>query len=72
MSNFHSLEVVGRGSETQLRVGENLNKLIYQDKVWSHQTGKAKYMFSSAPTPFVPYQVSFSGELFQVCLSLLW
>ena len=27
MSNFHPLEVVGRGSETQLQVGENLNKL---------------------------------------------
>ena len=26
ISKFHSLEVVGRGSETQLRVGENLNK----------------------------------------------
>ena len=26
MSNFHRLEVVGRGSETQLQVGENLNK----------------------------------------------
>ena len=25
-SNFHSLEVVGRGSETQLQVGENLKK----------------------------------------------
>ena len=25
---FHSLEVVGRGSETQLQVGENLNDLI--------------------------------------------
>ena len=24
MSNFQPLEVVGRGSETQLRVGENL------------------------------------------------
>ena len=23
--NFHPLEVVGRGSETQLQVGENLN-----------------------------------------------
>ena len=23
-SNFHPLEVVGRGSETQLRVGENV------------------------------------------------
>ena len=25
MSNFHSLEVVARGSETQIQVGENLN-----------------------------------------------
>ena len=24
MSNFHPFEVVGRGSETQLQVGENL------------------------------------------------
>ena len=28
MSNFHLLEVVGRGSDTQLQVGENLNYLI--------------------------------------------
>ena len=30
MSNFHSIEVVGRGSETQLQVsvGDNLNYLI--------------------------------------------
>ena len=27
MSNFQPLEVVGRGSKTQLQVGENLNKL---------------------------------------------
>ena len=27
MINFHPLEVVGRGSETQLKVGENLNDL---------------------------------------------
>ena len=27
-SNFHPLEVVGRGSETQLQVGENLNYSI--------------------------------------------
>ena len=27
MSNFHPLEVVGRGSETKLQVGENLNKV---------------------------------------------
>ena len=28
ISNFHPLEVVGRGSETQLQVGEKLNYLI--------------------------------------------
>ena len=27
MSNFQPLEVVGGGSETQLQVGENLNKI---------------------------------------------
>ena len=32
MKIFHSLEVVGRGSETQLQVGENLNYLIYRFK----------------------------------------
>ena len=30
MSNFHQLEVVDRGSETQLQVGENLKYLIYR------------------------------------------
>ena len=31
MSNYHTLEVAGRGSETQLQVGENLKKnyLLY-------------------------------------------
>ena len=28
MSHFHPLEVVGRGSETQLQVGDNLNYLV--------------------------------------------
>ena len=28
INNFHPLEVVGRGSETQLQVGKNLNKTI--------------------------------------------
>ena len=32
MSNFHPLEVVGRGSETQIQVGENFNKLTQHDK----------------------------------------
>ena len=30
LSNFQPLEVVGRGSETQLQVDENLNKLTQQ------------------------------------------
>ena len=32
MSNFHPLEVVNRGSETQPQVVENLNKLSQQNK----------------------------------------
>ena len=28
MSNFHPFEVVGRTSETQLQVGENLKRII--------------------------------------------
>ena len=35
ISNFHSLEVVGRGSETQLPVSENLNDLILRFRGWS-------------------------------------
>ena len=32
MSHFQPLEVVGRCSETQLQVGEKLNKLTWQDR----------------------------------------
>ena len=31
MSNFHPLEVVCRGSETQLQVDENLNEITCQE-----------------------------------------
>ena len=31
MSSFQPLEVVGRGSETQLQVAENLNNLTQQN-----------------------------------------
>ena len=34
MSNFHPLEVVGRGSETQLQVDENLNFMMQRFKGW--------------------------------------
>ena len=33
MSNFQPLEVVGRGRETQLQVGKNLNYLYQQFRV---------------------------------------
>ena len=29
MSSFHPLEVVGRGSETQIQVGENLKNISW-------------------------------------------
>ena len=32
MSNFHPLEVVGRGSEAQLQVGENINTMTRCEK----------------------------------------
>ena len=32
MSNVQALEVMDRGSETQLKVIENVNKLTQQDK----------------------------------------
>ena len=32
MSHFHPLEVVGRGSETQLQGGENLNLILQRSK----------------------------------------
>ena len=31
-SNFHEIEVVSRGSQTQLQVGENLNKRTQREK----------------------------------------
>ena len=30
VSNFHPFEVVGRGSGTQLQMGENLNQIAYR------------------------------------------
>ena len=39
MSNFQPLEVVGRGSETQLQAAEHLNKITLRDKgqcMYSH------------------------------------
>ena len=33
MNNFHPVEVVGRTSETQLQVGENLYRITWECKV---------------------------------------
>ena len=33
MSNFHPFEVVSRGSETQLQMGENLDKITLISRV---------------------------------------
>ena len=33
-SNFDTLEVVGRGSETQLQVGEKLNEITWRQNGW--------------------------------------
>ena len=33
MSNFHALEVVGRGSEAHLQLGKNLNTLTWRDNL---------------------------------------
>ena len=40
MCNFQPLEVVGRGSETQLQMGENLNKLTLAGKRLKHPGAK--------------------------------
>ena len=36
MTHFHPPEVVGRGSETQLQVGENFSVLTATDRTSSH------------------------------------
>ena len=38
MSNFHPFAVMGRGSETQLQVCENLNK-VTNKRHWLHSSG---------------------------------
>ena len=42
MGNFHPLEVVGRGSETQLQVGKNLN---YPTQRSQGEVGQCTYMW---------------------------
>ena len=47
MCNFDPLEVVGRGSETQLQVGENLNQIS-----WSFNPFKSEFTI----VIFIPYK----------------
>ena len=47
MINFHLLEVVGRGSETQLQVGENSNYITwcYKGCTWSDCMSRLGFHF---------------------------
>ena len=44
MSNYHPLQVVGRGSQTQLQVGENLNFIIQRLKGYTFQPLRHIYL----------------------------
>ena len=58
MSNFQPLEVVGRGSETQLQVAENLSKSTGLNE-FDYQKGyQMRIIF------FHPYILSSSGSYF--------
>ena len=45
MSNFHAVEVVGRGSETQVQVGGNLNYMYTQHFKGSDDETYSDYKF---------------------------
>ena len=57
MSNVQPLEVVGRGSETQLQVGENINYLInssFTDFLLTKLPPEADLFFQGVPlSPWV-------------------
>ena len=61
MSYFHPLEVVGRGSETQIQVSENVNKLTQRDK------GQIKkrdvFNFMSNPERHVQFHGALSQDI---------
>ena len=40
-SNFHPLEVVGRGSATQPQVGANINEITWREKGYYSQHSEA-------------------------------
>ena len=56
MSNFHPLEVVGRGSETQIQVGENhlrgnWLKIRNRFRVFDEYNDQQDYISPGAPAP---------------------
>ena len=54
MSNFHPVEVVGRGSETQLQLGGNLNCIYYMCLALNPYNAKLIYLnFYRDPQPQV-------------------
>ena len=52
MGNFHPLEVEGRGSETQLQVGEKINNLTKRFNPLSHHDA-LKHHFESFKTNII-------------------
>ena len=71
MGNFHPFEVVARASETQLQVGENLNKSAEQDKgLIYHPTIRSIYrclwrhaMYETVQLVPHPLRLNWSGIL---------
>ena len=48
MSNFRPFQVVGRGSETQLEMGEHFNKILSEKRVnFKHGSSKSMLITSS-------------------------
>ena len=63
MSNFHSLEVVDRGSETQLQVGENCNDLFQRFKGWNNNLMKADQKVDNInPVYKLSWSLSIGGQ----------
>ena len=69
MSNFHPFEVVGRGSETQLQVGENLNGwgtwhdcLISCDLICSHSARITRLLVQHNTTQYPNCPGAFSSK----------
>ena len=70
MSNFRPLAIVGRGSEIQLRVDENLRKITYREKI-KHQVFSFHFhttcqLLQVSPRREYMYQKSPRGQNFLI------